>query len=638
VLNAGEQVLSAVFVPTDGANYNGATAGAPLTVTKAATTITWPSPAGIVYGTALGVAQLNATANVPGTFTYSPAAGTVLGSGAQTLAVTFTPDDAANYSGASATVTVDVAKAATTIAWPSPPSIVYGTALGAAQLNATANVSGTFTYSPAAGTVLGSGSQPLAVTFTPDDAANYSGATATVTVDVAKAATTITWPSPADIVYGTPVGPAQLNATANVPGTFTYSYGSTVFLGAGAHTLSVTFTPADAANYTGASAATTLTVTRAPLTIATNAMAKPYGVPLPPFSASATGLVNGDSLASLTGVLSFVTPATAASPVGTYPVTPQGLSSPNYTITFVPGTLTVVQALTSTALVASPNPSGFNEAVTLTATVSMLPPGGGSPSGVVQFFDGATLLGTVPLTTSGTAALTTNGLAAGSHTLTATYGGDPNFAASSQAGALTVKAASGSSTTTVTSSANPATTGQTVTLTAAIAAPSTPTGSVAFYDGSVLIGTVSVSGTSARLTTAGLADGGHAITAVYLGNASIPPSTSRAFAQYVQPSGAKTRAATIALAATPSPATLGSTVTLTATVTGSQNQRPTGRVLFMLNGAVLGEGTLSAAGTLTAKTTLNFAALAHGSHRVEAVYLGDGSFRAAATVISLAVN
>ena len=67
-------------------------------------TITWSAPADITYGTALGATQLNATPNVPGSFVYSPVAGTVLNAGAgQTLSVTFTPTDAANYTGATAT-------------------------------------------------------------------------------------------------------------------------------------------------------------------------------------------------------------------------------------------------------------------------------------------------------------------------------------------------------------------------------------------------------------------------------------------------------------------------------------------------------------------------------------------------------
>ena len=189
---------------------------------------------------------MNATANVAGTFSYAPAAGTVLGAGSHTLSVTFTPDDAANYNGSSANVALTVNKAAAAISWSNPADVVYGTALGSAQLNATANVAGTFSYSPAAGAVLNAGSQTLSVTFTPDDAANYNGSSANVTLNVAKAATAVSWSNPADIVYGAALGAAQLNATANVAGTFSYSPAAGTVLGAGSHALSVTFTPDDA--------------------------------------------------------------------------------------------------------------------------------------------------------------------------------------------------------------------------------------------------------------------------------------------------------------------------------------------------------------------------------------------------------
>src|SRR6185436_17730582 len=118
--------------------------------------------------------------------------------------------------GATASVTVNVAKAASTIAWSNPADVVYGTALSGAQLNATASVAGRIAYSPAAGAVLSAGSHALSVTFTPEDAANYNGATASVTVNVAKAASAIAWSNPADVVYGTALSGAQLNATASV--------------------------------------------------------------------------------------------------------------------------------------------------------------------------------------------------------------------------------------------------------------------------------------------------------------------------------------------------------------------------------------------------------------------------------------
>jgi hypothetical protein len=61
--------------------------------TAATPTITWPAPAAIPYGTALSSTQLDATASVPGSFVYTPPAGTVLSTGTQTLSVTFTPTD-----------------------------------------------------------------------------------------------------------------------------------------------------------------------------------------------------------------------------------------------------------------------------------------------------------------------------------------------------------------------------------------------------------------------------------------------------------------------------------------------------------------------------------------------------------------
>ena len=144
----------------------------------------------------------------------------------QTLSVSFTPTDTANYNDVPVTtVTLKVLKATPVITWANPADIIYGTALSATQLNATANVPGTFTYTPAAGTVLNAGDQQtLSASFTPTDAANYNDVpVTTVTLKVLKATPVITWANPADIIYGTALSATQLNATANVPGTFTYT-------------------------------------------------------------------------------------------------------------------------------------------------------------------------------------------------------------------------------------------------------------------------------------------------------------------------------------------------------------------------------------------------------------------------------
>ena len=75
---------------------------------------------------------------MPGSFVYSPAGGTVLNAGVgQTLSVTFTPTDTANYNSATANVLITVNKATPVITWAAPAAITYGTALSATQLNAS---------------------------------------------------------------------------------------------------------------------------------------------------------------------------------------------------------------------------------------------------------------------------------------------------------------------------------------------------------------------------------------------------------------------------------------------------------------------------------------------------------------------
>jgi hypothetical protein len=146
-------------------------------------TISWNPPASIPYGTALSGTQLNATADVPGTFSYTPAAGTVLNAGAQTLTATFTPTDT-SASPATATVQLTVSQANPIITWPTPTAIQQGTALSSKQLDATASVPGTFSYNPAAGTLPAMGIQTLTATFTPSDTSNYASTKATNSLTV----------------------------------------------------------------------------------------------------------------------------------------------------------------------------------------------------------------------------------------------------------------------------------------------------------------------------------------------------------------------------------------------------------------------------------------------------------------------
>ena len=183
---------------------------------KATPAITWATPAAIFYGTPLSATQLNASSTAAGTFAYSPPAGTGLTVGPQTLSVTFTPTDLGDYTAATANVTLTVNKGAPAITWATPAAIPYGTALSATQLNASSTAAGTFVYTPAAGVVLGIGSQTLSVTLTPTDTNDYSTATATVQLTVNATTQTISFTAPSTTTYG--CVPITLTATGGASG------------------------------------------------------------------------------------------------------------------------------------------------------------------------------------------------------------------------------------------------------------------------------------------------------------------------------------------------------------------------------------------------------------------------------------
>jgi hypothetical protein len=128
--------LAATWAPDS--NYLGATASQATNATLAASILKWPTPAPIPYGTPLCSTQLDATANVPGKFVYSPKAGTVLPPGNQTLSVTFTPTASMNYAPATAQVTILVTQAAISI---SPSSINFGTVTSGKTATQTVTVS-----------------------------------------------------------------------------------------------------------------------------------------------------------------------------------------------------------------------------------------------------------------------------------------------------------------------------------------------------------------------------------------------------------------------------------------------------------------------------------------------------------------
>jgi hypothetical protein len=192
------------FTPNDTKDYNSTTATVKITVEQATPKLSWAAPAAIIYGTPLGTTQLDAKATIPGTFKYSPAPGTILtvGSG-QLLTVDFAPTDSRDYTHGSAAARITVTKATPKITWADPAAIVYGTPLGAAQLDAVATfgssvVMGTYSYAPQVGSVLHVGSnQMLRVTFTPKDGVDFNSVSAAVLITVTPASSGKTTYTPA---------------------------------------------------------------------------------------------------------------------------------------------------------------------------------------------------------------------------------------------------------------------------------------------------------------------------------------------------------------------------------------------------------------------------------------------------------
>ncbi len=195
--------------------------------------------------------------------------------------------------------------------------------------------------------------------------------------------------------------------------------------------------------FTGAS----LTVTPAPLTITANDITKVYGAPVPTLSATYVGFKNGETAASLTTPPSLTTTATATSPVGIYPISVAGGSSGDYTITDVPGTLTVLQASTGASLSESVGSSVVGQGVAFSVQVTPVSPGAGAPTGTVTFSVDGSPVATAPVDpATGRASFTTASLGRGTHTIAATYSGDADFVSSQSGSAQETVAPAGTQT------------------------------------------------------------------------------------------------------------------------------------------------------------------------------------------------
>jgi hypothetical protein len=287
---------------------------------------------------------------------------------------------------------------------------------------------------------------------------------------------------------------------------------------------------------------------------------------------------------------------------------------------------------TTTTLAATPADPAAGQRVTLTATVRPAS-GAAVPAGTVTFKDGSKVLGSASLH-GGKAVFTTAALAAGTHRFSADYAGAGSFHGSTAA-PLTLTAASPAAraatraTLAVTSGRVPA--GKAVTFAATIRPESgsgSPTGTVTFRDGGVIVGTVPLEHGSATLTLSALGAGSHSVTVTYNGDGRFAPSTSAAESVGITPTGTPatgTAPAACVIVVPPTAVSASKPVTLKAEVHPlSGSAVPTGRVTFRKGSLVLGSATLD--GTGTATFTLPAGRFAAGQYYLSAYYEGDSRY------------
>jgi streptogramin lyase len=284
------------------------------------------------------------------------------------------------------------------------------------------------------------------------------------------------------------------------------------------------------------------------------------------------------------------------------------------------------RATTSVALRSSVNPAAFGQVEALTAKVTSP---AGTPSGTVTFFDGGTWLGSVPLDASGDAVLN-EAFSVGVHHLTASYGGNAAFAASTSQ-PITEVVNRAPTAVSFSPSVNPAVFGQTVSLAAVVSSPAgAPGGAVTFLDGDAVIGSVTLNAAGRALLSVSLAAGTHWLSVSYPGNDTFAPGISAVTIETVNPS-----ATTTAIVGLPSTIVAGQPVTLTASVASGTPGAgtPTGTITFKDGNTVIGVAAVGLQGTAT--ITTQFAT--KGGHALTAVYSGDRNFAGSAQETDLSV-
>jgi hypothetical protein len=344
---------------------------------------------------------------------------------------------------------------------------------------------------------------------------------------------------------------------------------------------------------------------------------------------TATFTLDGGSFTA--GALNSSGVATATFPlasVGTHIVAVSYPGDANFTAISTSVHHVVTAITTATALNCSPNPIFIGGTALLAATVTS---GNGTPTGSILFTDNGAALGTEGVA-NGTVSFAYTGTVATTHTITATYTPTGSYAGSSASCTEVVNPLPTTSVLTVA----PATItyGSPVTLTATVAAvpppgPSTPTGTVTFYNGSSGLGTGTLAGGIATLSASNLPGGTYTLTCMYSGSSIYETSNCNSV-----PVTVNAAATTLTIHSSANPAAALSPVTFTVQLmVGGQTVGAGNAVSLTINGQT---ASLVTDATGSASTTIS--TLTPGSYPVAASFAGTSSSLASSASLTEVVN
>jgi MBG domain (YGX type)/Bacterial Ig-like domain (group 3)/FG-GAP-like repeat len=548
---AGSHTINATY--SGDSLYNNASGSTTYTIQQAVPTITWPTPASIIFGTPLSAVQLNATDIVPGTFAYNPPAGTVLPVGSQPLSVTFTPTDFVDYTSPTTSVdlTVNKGNTVTQITNSTPNPSTYGSSVTFTALvngdGATPSPSGSVSFFDGA-TNLGSASvtptasttnlAPYSQSLTTAPWGPYCGVATNETPNAVAApdgtvtATKFVMPSSFTCGSGVSFGAFDSIAGGLQAGTV---YTASVWLRGNVGGESVGFGLDD-----GYMHSVTLTTSWQRYSFTFSAYVtdgeQTRGFQVLSNTPNSTYYVWGSQTEARASMGPYVATYGAGSTSGvgavaTFSTTQMPAGAQSITAVYNGDSSWV--ASTSGALTQNVTPA----VLTLTANNASKTYGTANPaftpsySGFQNGDTSAVLSGSPSLTTTATIASPV-----GTYPINAAVGtlSAANYTFSFVNGTLTITKVTlvPNVSFTFTSSLNPSTYGTSVTFTATI--PAAATGTMQFYENGVAMGTpVAVSGGVATCTTSALAVGTQAITAQYSGDTNYSAATSPTVNQVV---------------------------------------------------------------------------------------------------------